>query len=114
MKRTLIALALLILPASPAFAHARLLKSTPTAGAKIVSPAKIVLRFSEALEPAFSGALLLDKDGRNVSGDPVKINGTEITITPGPLPPGVYHVNWHSVGHDTHRLEGDFSFTVKP
>jgi methionine-rich copper-binding protein CopC len=110
----LVALALLPALASPAFAHARLLRSAPTPGARVASPVHILLRFSEALEPAFSGALLLDEDGRNVSGDPVKVNGTLITITPGPLPPGIYHVNWHSVGHDTHRLEGDFSFTVKP
>ena len=107
-------LALLPFMASPAFARARLLRSTPAAGTNVASPAHIVLRFSEALEPAFSGALLLDEDGKNVSGDPVKVNGTLITLTPGPLPAGVYHVNWHSVGHDTHRLEGDFSFTVKP
>jgi methionine-rich copper-binding protein CopC len=104
----------MMLLASPAFAHARLLRSTPAANAKVAAPAKIVLRFSEALAPAFSGALLLDQDGKNVSGDPVTVNGTMITITPGPLPPGVYHVNWHSVGHDSHRLEGEFSFTVKP
>ena|SRR6185437_8843381 len=114
MIRTLIALALLPVLASPAFAHARLLRSSPGAGATVASPAHVLLRFSEALEPAFSGALLLDQDGRNLSGEPVKINGTLITITPGPLPPGIYHVNWHSVGRDTHRLEGDFSFTVKP
>ena len=114
MKRTLLALALLPVLAAPAFAHARLLKSSPSAGAKVDSPAHITLRFSEALEPAFSGALLLDEDGRNVSGEPVKVNGTMMTMKPGVLPAGVYHVNWHSVGHDTHRLDGDFSFTVKP
>ncbi|HWC63560.1 MAG TPA: copper resistance protein CopC [Rhizomicrobium sp.] len=108
------AFVLLMLLASPAFARARLLKSTPAANAEVASPAKIVLRFSEALAPAFSGALLLDTDGKNVSGDPVRVNGTLITITPGPLPPGVYQVNWHSVGRDSRRLEGEFSFTVRP
>ena len=107
-------LAALPLLASPVLARARLVRSTPAAGAEVTSPAHIVLRFSEALEPAFSGALLLDEDGKNVSGDPVRVNGTLITLTPGPLPAGIYHVNWHSVGHDTRRLEGDFSFTVKP
>ena len=114
MKRTLLALALLPVLAAPAFAHARLLISSPSAGAKVDSPAHITLRFSEALEPAFSGALLLDKDGRNISGEPVKIDGPLMTLTPDHLAPGVYHVSWHSVGHDTHRLDGDFSFIVKP
>jgi hypothetical protein len=109
----LLALALLPLLAGPAFAHARLVKSTPAKGAKVTSPAHITLRFSEALEPAFSGALLLDQDGRNVSGEPVKVDGPLMILTPGRLAPGVYHVSWHSVGRDTHRLDGDFSFTVK-
>jgi copper resistance protein C len=114
MNRMLLAFALLPILAMPAFGHARLLKSTPAAGAKVASPLHITLRFSEALEPAFSGALLLDNDGRNVSGEPVKIDGPVMILTPDRLAPGVYHVSWHSVGHDTHRLDGDFSFTVKP
>ena len=104
----------LLLAAGPAFAHAMLQKSLPAAGARLKSPRHVTLTFSEALEPAFSGAILLDADGRNVTGAPVKIDGPVITITPGHLDPGVYRVNWHSVGHDTHRLEGEFSFTVKP
>jgi methionine-rich copper-binding protein CopC len=114
MKRMLLALALLPVLAAPALAHARLVKSSPSAGAKVSSPKHIVLRFSEALEPAFSGALLLDSDERNVSGERVEIDGPLMTLTPEHLAPGVYHVAWHSVGHDTHRLDGDFSFIVKP
>jgi copper resistance protein C len=113
MKPILPALALLSWMAAPAFAHAVLQKSAPAANARVNSPAHITLHFSEALEPAFSGALLLDGDGRNVSGAPVKIDGPELVMTPGRLAPGVYHVVWHSVGHDTHRLDGKFSFTVK-
>jgi methionine-rich copper-binding protein CopC len=114
MNRILLAFALLPVLALPAFAHAQLLKSAPAKNAKVTSPGQITLRFSEALEPAFSGALLLDKDGRNLTGAPVKIDGPVMILTPGHLDPGVYHVDWHSVGHDTHRLEGEFSFTVKP
>lgn len=106
--------ALLLLAATPAFAHAHLIKSQPAEGAKIKSPAHIVLSFSEALEPAFSGALLMDKEGRNLSGEPVKIDGRLITLSPGHLEPGEYIVSWHSVGHDTHRLEGRIHFTVRP
>ena len=73
--------AMLCLVASPALANARLIKSSPANGAKVRSPHRIVLTFSEALEPAFSGALLLDKDGRNLNGDPVKVSGKLITIT---------------------------------
>ena len=102
----------LIVAATPAMAHARLTKATPAAGSKAKSPRHVVLTFSEALEPAFSGALLMDDDGRNLSGAPVRVDGTVMTLTPDRLAPGRYHVSWHAVGHDTHRTEGEFAFTV--
>jgi methionine-rich copper-binding protein CopC len=106
--------AFLLATALPALAHAHLVKSTPTEGAKVKSPAHIVLTFGEALEPAFSGALLMDKEGRNLTGEPVKVSGRLMSFSPGHLEPGDYVVSWHSVGHDTHRLEGRIHFTVRP
>ena len=111
---SLCVLPLLALLAPPAFAHARLVKSLPSEGAHVKSPARIVLTFGEALEPAFSGALLMDKDGRNLSGEPVKVSGRVVTLKPGHLEPGDYVVSWHSVGHDGHRLEGHLHFHVRP
>ena len=111
---SLSALLLAVFTATPAFAHARLVKSQPLEGARVKSPTRIVLSFSEALEPAFSGALLMDKDGRNLSGEPVKVSGRVITLKPGHLEPGDYIVSWHSVGHDAHRLEGRLHFRVRP
>jgi copper resistance protein C len=29
-----------------------------------------------------------------------------------PLAPGVYQVQWHVISVDTHRTQGNFSFTV--
>lgn len=107
-------LAFLLLTALPAFANAHLIKSSPANGARVRSPSRILLTFSEALEPAFSGALLLDKDGRNWTGDPVKIDGPAIRLSPGKLPPGAYIVSWHSVGHEGRRLDGRIHFTVRP
>jgi methionine-rich copper-binding protein CopC len=107
-------LALLLLTASPAFANAHLIKSSPANGAKVRSPSRILLTFSEALEPAFSGALLLDEDGRNWTGDPVKIDGPTMRLSPGGLPPGAYIVSWHSAGHEGRRLDGRVHFFVRP
>lgn len=107
-------LALLLLAVSPAFANARLVKSSFPNGARMRSPSRIVLTFSEALEPAFSGALLLDEDGRNFTGDPVKIDGRIMRLSPGRLPPGSYILSWHSVGHEGRPLDGRIHFTVHP
>jgi copper resistance protein C len=99
--------------ATPAFAHARLTGSEPTADAKIKSPGQIKLHFSETLEPAFSSASLTDSTGKTV---PVSrsVGSDTITLLPLTLKPGVYKVTWHSVGQDTHRLTGSFGFTVLP
>jgi len=108
-------LAFLLLTSAPALANAHLIKSSPTNGAQVRSPSRITLTFSEPLEPAFSGALLLDQDGRNWTADPVKIDGPVLRLLPSQrLPPGLYMVSWHSVGHEGHRVEGHFRFTVGP
>jgi copper resistance protein C len=111
----LICLFFLLVSAVPAFANARLVKSLPANGAHLRSPAHVQLTFSEALEPAFSGAMLLDADGRNWTADPVKVDGTILRLSPSQhLPPGSYTVSWHSVGHEGHRLDGQIHFTVRP
>jgi methionine-rich copper-binding protein CopC len=99
--------------ATPAFAHARLVGSDPTANATVKSPGQIKLRFSEDLEPAFSSASLTDAKGKTV---PVSrsVGGQTITLLPLTLRPGGYKVTWHSVGRDTHRVTGSFGFTVVP
>ena len=110
MKK-LIALGLLL--ATPAFAHARLVSSDPAANAKVKSPGTIKLHFSETLEPSFSSAALTDAAGKTV---PVSkaVGADTITLLPLTLKPGAYKVSWHSVGQDTHRLTGSFGFTVIP
>ena len=102
---------LMLLAASPALAHARLTSSDPAANASVKSPKLIKLTFSESLEPAFSGADLIDAAGKTV---PVSksVGGATITLLPLTLKPGAYKVSWHSVGHDTHRMAGSFSFKV--
>lgn len=103
----------LVFAASPAFAHARLTDSAPTANASVKSPGQIRLHFSEPLEPAFSGATLRDAGGKAV---PVStaVGAAGITLIAPTLRPGAYTVEWHSVGHDTHRVSGHFTFKVMP
>jgi copper resistance protein C len=102
---------LMLLAATPAFAHAKLTASDPAGNASVKSPKLIKLTFSEDLEPAFSGADLTDAAGKAV---PVSrsVGTTTITLLPMALKPGAYKVSWHSVGHDTHRLTGSFAFKV--
>lgn len=104
---------LLLLTATPVFAHAKLTSSNPADGAKVKAPSLIKLEFSEALEPAFSGAELAGPDGKTIKVS-TSVGATGITLIPGSLKPGAYAVTWHSVGHDTHRVTGQIHFTVTP
>ena len=112
MKRSLLAIILAMI-AAPAWAHAKLQSSDPPANSSVKSPSLIRLVFSENLEPAFSGATLSDAAGKKLPV-PASVGGTTITLMPLALKPGTYKVSWHSVGHDTHRITGTFSFKVVP
>jgi methionine-rich copper-binding protein CopC len=112
MKKLILVLALLG-GAQPALAHAQLVKSLPAAGSQTSHVEAVVLTFTEKLEAAFSGAQLVDAAEKPVAA-PVAIHGDTISFTTPALKPGHYRVNWHSVGQDTHRMEGSFQFTVLP
>lgn len=106
-------IAMLLLAAAPAFAHAKLVSSDPAANASVRSPTMIKLSFSESLEPAFSTASLSDSAGK-ILAVPKSVGGATITLLPIGLKPGAYRVNWQVVGHDTHKLSGSFGFKVVP
>ena len=112
MKRSLLAIILAII-AAPAWAHAKLQSSDPPANSSVKSPSLIRLVFSESLEPAFSGATLSDAAGKKIPVS-ASVGGATITLMPLSLKPGAYKVTWHTVGHDTHRITGNFSFKVVP
>jgi methionine-rich copper-binding protein CopC len=101
--------------AAPGFAHAFLQHAEPGAGATLrVPPERVALAFSEKLEPVFSGVIVTDGSGRNMEAAAVLIGGNSMVAALRPLLPGSYRVVWHAVSVDTHRMEGAYSFTVKP
>ncbi len=90
----------------------------PRSAARSRRRAEIRLKFSEGVEPHFSGVALTAEGGAAVplgkpSVDPAD-NSVLIVKVGKTLPPGVYTVNWHAVSVDTHHTQGDFQFTVKP
>jgi len=114
--RTRLVLALLAVTgfATSAGAHAFLQRAMPGAGDNVAAPKAITLSFSEALEPAFSGATVTDAAGNNVAAAAPAISGSSLTIALKSLAAGTYQVSWHVVSIDTHRTEGSYRFTVKP
>lgn len=109
----------LMLAASPADAHAKLVESMPAAkSVTATSPREIRLRFNERIAVNLSGVDLMTAEGKGVNvgeafADPGDAMGFIVRID-APLPPGIYHVRWRTVSADMHKLKGDFAFEIRP
>jgi copper resistance protein C len=121
MRRMLVSLvagAVAIGAAPPAWAHAFLDHASPTVGSSVpASPPGVALWFTQDLEPAFSSVTVTNEAGQRVDlGNTQILSGSpaELQIGLKPLPPGTYLVSWHVVSVDTHPTEGTFTFEIKP
>lgn len=107
---------LLALTPTPAFAHARLLRSLPASGAHVASVSVIELWFSERTDLRLTTVVLRDQTGATfpVSTPQAAANDQAQVIASvvGALPSGHYTVDWHTVSADGHPSHGQFSFTV--
>jgi methionine-rich copper-binding protein CopC len=110
--------------AGGAQAHTRLVSSSPAANATVAKPGRIVLTFNERVVANFSGAELVmtampgmaDHQPMAITGftSAMSADGKTLTLTMRrALTPGTYQLKWHAAGADTHRMEGNFTFTVK-
>lgn len=111
-----IGLALALLFGAPvAHAHAFLEGASPAVGSSLPgAPSEVSLHFTEAVEPRFSRIVLLDKQGGSIATGAIEAadGGRRLSVALPPLPPGAYTVIWHATSVDTHRTEGQFTFTV--
>ena len=107
-----------------AFAHTKLVSSTPAANATVDKPGKIVLVFNEKLMSKFAGAELTmtampgmaDHQPMKMTGFTTALGADGKTLTllmKRALPSGSYELKWFAAGADAHRMEGSFPFAVK-
>jgi methionine-rich copper-binding protein CopC len=101
-----------------ALSHAFLNEAAPLVGGMVpASPKEIRLTFTEAIEPRFSGIDLATGDGQAIATKPAVVdpaNDRQLVLPLPSLAPGRYRVRWHVVSVDTHRTDGEYSFTVEP
>jgi methionine-rich copper-binding protein CopC len=112
---TAAACAALTLCAGQASAHAFLKTATPAVGSTVQqSPTEVAIVFTEGVEPKFSTIAVQDAAGASVTSGAVHLVGddTHLAIGLKSLPAGRYKVTWHATAVDTHKTEGDFTFTV--
>ena len=72
----------------------------------------MTLTFTDTLEVAFSKLTVTDANGIEVSQGKGQVNGNVMRVSLKPLSPGIYKVNWRAVSTDTHKTEGNFTFSV--
>lgn len=106
----------LMLPSS-AVAHANLASSDPSANSELeTAPSRVIIWFTEPVEPDFSEIKVLDASGRQVDeGDSVvdDLNPLVMSVGLGNIPDGTYTVSWRNVSTvDGHRVRGSFVFAV--
>ena len=98
-------------------AHANLASSDPPANSELeTAPGRIIIWFTEPIEPALSEIRVLDATGRQVDlGDSVvdDLNPLAMSVGLGDVPDGTYTVAWKNVSTvDGHRVRGSFVFAV--
>lgn len=116
MKRPLLALALvaLVLPAG-ASAHASLSSAAPGFRDRLeTSPSRVVLRFSQVIQPIPNGIVVRDENGRVVSL-PAALGADHRSLTAPlrSLARGAYAVRWQTMSaSDGHIVSGLYTFGV--
>lgn len=116
-----LAISLFVVMPRTAFAHARLLRSSPESGQTTPAPQKIDLWFNELLDGQFNSIEVLpvaEVNGKHharltlggASVDPR--DRTHLTVGVQRLEPGNYYVEWRVLSLDGHSAPGRFQFQV--
>ncbi|MFI1567800.1 copper resistance protein CopC [Streptomyces sp. NPDC020490] len=108
----LLAVVSVLWPAAPAWAHARLLDSSPAAGSVTAkAPTVITLSFDGPVKQPYTAVVVTGPDGASYGdGAPSVVDG-DVRQKVGPLPTGRIQVTWRTVAADGAPLQGRFAFT---
>lgn len=105
-------LTIMVLPVTPAAAHARLTGSNPQAGSTVSAALPVVtLTFSGPVKPDLTTIVVAGPDGANQSTGTPTLADVTLTQPVNALPPGRITVTWRTVSADGHPINGSFDFT---
>ncbi len=112
-----LAAAMTLFVSSTAYAHAALISANPGNNETLRRPpARVVLRFSEAIERKLTQIHVLDKDKQRVDTGDIAFDDNDpafASVGVKDLSPGLYFVRWSNVSAiDGHNLSGEYPFIV--
>lgn len=113
----------LLLAPGAANAHTKLAGSAPAANSTVSKVTSVHLRFNEkVIASTLATEVLMTGMPGMTNHAPMKMPASSAMGKDGKsatlmlkrqLVPGTYKVKWSAAGADTHRMGGEFSFTVK-
>jgi len=109
-----VVLAVTLLAAGEALAHAQSKSTTPADGAVLAdAPATIAMTFDSPIR--VTAVSLTDADGRTIpfASSDGAASTSRYEATPPRLDAGRYTVDWRGLSDDGHPMQGRFSFTVE-
>lgn len=111
----LVALALVVLGAAPASAHAELVDTDPAEGAVVeTAPDTVTLTFNEPVRLTSQEIAVYDAAGDQVEATS-RASGTDVTVgltRAADLADGTYVVSWNVLSGDGHPISGALTFSV--
>jgi methionine-rich copper-binding protein CopC len=105
--------AALCMPATPAWAHAKLLRTSPAEAAQVADPVTAVtLTFNEMVRQRSTTVAVTGADGTSYSDGAARVVDHDVIQAVRPLPAGTYRVVWKTVSADGDPTQGQFGFTM--
>ncbi|HLL65258.1 MAG TPA: copper resistance CopC family protein [Micromonosporaceae bacterium] len=105
-------LAVVLLP-GPAWAHTRLVGTTPAGTATVTDPiGEVTLTFNAPPRQRFGVVTVRAADGTSYSDGALRVVDATVHQPVRPLVSGSYTVAWRVVSGDDHPVQGEFAFTV--
>ena len=104
--------------ASPTTSGTSVVMTDPAANARVAAPLHMIhVMFSQPVDVKASSFEVTTSYGKAVDvggAVPMGSDGKMLMAMPKtPLPAGTYRVKWHTMGANSQRLQGEFSFTVQ-
>lgn len=117
--RTITLAAAAALVAAPAFAHTKLVTANPAPKVTVkIVPERLQITFNEPVLPRFVTVAVTGPDGAKLHVASATVdakNRSKVNaVVHGFGRAGAYRVDWSAAGSDMHRMNGSYSFTLRP